>query len=452
MKIAFFSHSKYSGWIYPALLVVGVLAVYFPVLGHDFQYQWDDQWIVMNHYTESGLNWHNLWETLTEFHQGQYAPLNETLYIIIYTAFGYEPFWFHLASLLLHAANACLVFVCISRLLEINRRFEIKRRHTVAFFTALLFAVHPFNVEPVAWISASKILVYSFYYLLATCAFLSFLKQGKLKYYFLTLFLFVCSFLGKEQAVTFPLWMLLIYWLAGYNFKEKKIWFAVSPFLVLAFVFGIITFLSQATGKSLFEAEYPVWQRLVYACYTFTEYALKSVLPFKLSYLYPFTSHPGEPLPQWLLIYPLLLAVLLVAFWKQIVSHKIWLFCLLFFGIHIAVALHIISLSRFTVVADRYAYMATVGVCLMVAYYGDYFARKWKRLSKSDPDSGIGQLFALLWGVCEYAQSRMVRFGYVEKGSTGFTERKSWRTNQWSDEPFTPFSSLTSWRAEIHKK
>ena len=381
MNISFTSHSKYSSWLYPILLILGVLAVYFPVLGHDFQYQWDDQWIVMNHYTEGGFNLQNLWAILTGFHGGQYAPLNETLSLILYTAFGYEPFWFHLASLLLHAANACLVYVCISRLLEISKQFEIKRRHTVAFFTALLFAVHPFNVEPVAWISASKILVYSFYYLLATCAFLSFLKQGKLKYYFLTLFLFVCSFLGKEQAVTFPLWMLLIYWLAGCNFREKKIWFAVSPFLVLAFVFGIITILSQSGIAD--KTGFTVWQRLVYACYAFTEYVLKSVFPFKLSYLYPFPSYPGEPLPQWLLIYPLLLAVLLFAFWKQIVTYKIWLFSLLFFVIHITVALHLISLSRFTVVADRYAYLATVGVCFIAAYCGVFSVRSWKGCQKA---------------------------------------------------------------------
>ena len=232
MQVSFFNF-KYSQWICPALLVLSVWAVYFPVLGNDFLYQWDDQWVVMNHYTEGGLGLRNLWAILTGFHQGQYAPLNEGLYLILYAAVGYNPFWFHLASLALHAVNACLVYFCLCRLLSISSKFGVQRTQLIAFFASLLFAVHPFNVEAVAWISASKVLIYSFYYLLATLAFLSCLKHGKVKYYLLTLLLFVCSFLGKEQAVTFPLWMLLIYWLAGYSFKERKVWFSVTPFLLL---------------------------------------------------------------------------------------------------------------------------------------------------------------------------------------------------------------------------
>jgi len=227
-----------------------------------------------------------------------------------------------------------------------------------------------------------------------------------LEYYFLALLLFICSFLGKEQAVSFPLWMLLIYWLAGYSFKNKKLWFTVAPFLLLSAAFGIITILSQ-TGGSLFDPNgYPIWQRMVYACYTFTEYFLKSVFPFKLSYLYPFPSVVGEPLPQWLLLYPALLTGLLLAFWKPIVRHKIWIFCLLFFGIHIAVALHIVSLSRFTVVADRYAYMASIGACLLIAYYAVRFINEWKGYRKTGLSLAFGA-YLLYFGVYANIRSRV---------------------------------------------
>jgi len=135
-----FTHIKNSRWFYPILLIGSVLAVYFPILGNDFLYYWDDQWVGMN------------------------------------TGFGYKPFWFHLASMLLHAANALLVYICIFRLLELSRRIVVEPRKLVAFFTALIFAVHPFNVESVAWMSASKVLVYSFFYLLATYTFLNYCR------------------------------------------------------------------------------------------------------------------------------------------------------------------------------------------------------------------------------------------------------------------------------------
>jgi len=402
-----FAHIKNSRWIYPVLLTGSVLAVYFPILGNDFLYYWDDQWVVMNDYTISGLNGENLWAIFSEFYHGQYAPMNESLYLILYSAFEYNPFWFHLTSLLLHIANVLLVYACIFRLLELSKKIVVEYKQFIAFFTALIFAVHPFNVESVAWMSASKVLVYSFFYMLATYTFLNYLKRNKWQYYFLTLFLFICSFLGKEQAVSFPLWILLIFWLTGYSFKNKKLWLAVAPFLLLSAVFGIITILSQTGDGSLFdEGGYPVWQRVVYACYTFTEYFLKSVFPFKLSFLYPFPSLVGDPLPQWLLLYPALLTVLLLSFWKLIVRHKIWIFCLLFFGIHIAVALHIVSLSRFTVVADRYVYMASIGACLLIAYYAVRFIKEWKGYRQL----GLSLAFAaylLYFGVYTNIRSRV---------------------------------------------
>ena len=132
-------------WLYPFSLALAVFAAHFPILGNDFLYFWDDQWVVMNRYTESGINFNNLWAILTEFYHGQYAPLNESLYLILYTFFGYNPFWFHLASLLLHSANVLLVYFCIKLLLGIYRRFVVEHKKLTAFFTALIFALHPFN-------------------------------------------------------------------------------------------------------------------------------------------------------------------------------------------------------------------------------------------------------------------------------------------------------------------
>ena len=165
--------------------------------------------------------------------------------------------------------------------------------------------------------------------------------------------------------------------------------------------------MSQSGGSSLIDPNgYPIWQRMVYACYTFTDYFLKSVFPFKLSYLYPFPSVPGDPLPQWLLLYPALLTVLLLAFGKLIVKIKLWIFCLLFFGIHIAVALHIVSLSRFAVVADRYVYMASIGACLLIAYYAVRFIKDLKGCRKI----GLSLVFSaylLYFGVYTNLRSRV---------------------------------------------
>ena len=372
--------------VHKVLLIIAISVVYFPVAGHDFLYFWDDQWVVMNRYTEGGFTFGNLWAIFTEFYHGQYAPLNELLYLIVYSFSGYNPVYFHLASILIHTLNTLLVYACIEKLLLINTKIKAEHPGLIAFITALLFAIHPLNVESVAWMSASKILVYSFYYLLATYCFLLYINHKKVRYYVFTLLLFICSFLGKEQAVTFPLWMLLIYWLTGYPFDDKKLWLRTTPFFLLSLFFGVITMLSQSAaggGALSAESSYPIWQRVVYACYSFVEYLFKCIFPFKLSYLYPFPSVIGEALPMWLLFYPTLLMLVVVAFRKKILNNQILFFSLIFFLIHIAVALHIIPLSRFAVVADRYVYISSVGVCFALSCGIVYLLNKYQRRGKT---------------------------------------------------------------------
>lgn len=352
---------------YILFLTTLIFLIYYPILGNDFLDFWDDQWVVMNSYTERGINIENLWAILTDFYHGQYAPFNEYLYLLLFNIAGYDPCVFHLASILIHSMNACLVFIVFRQILVLSNRVDLERLDLISFVTALLFAIHPFNVESVAWMSASKVLVYALFYLLATYTFLLYLINNKFVFYVFTLILFICSFWGKEQAVTFPVWLFLLL----LCFNRQKAWCLLLPFLFLSFWFGITTMISQGVnGEGLLteNTTYSLGQRLVYGCYSFFEYLFKSIFPIKLSYLYPFPAQVGEPLPIWLLTYPLLLFVLLVAFRKQLSKWPVAL-GLLIFTIHIIIALHIIPLARYAIVADRYAYISTIGICFIISYY-----------------------------------------------------------------------------------
>jgi hypothetical protein len=396
---------KYKRWLYPSVLILATIGVYYPILGHDFLYYWDDQWQVMNFYTEGGFNRENLYYIFTEFYGGQYSPIDEVLYLLIYICFGYNPMVFHGVSLLLHALNACLIYWCFRRLFETVAAVKIPHVAEVSFLTALVFAVHPLNVESVAWISASKILVYAFFYLLATYSFLCYLNSKKTEFYILTLVLFVCSFMGKEQAVIFPVWLLLIYWIAGNDFKNKRVWIEVIPFFILALGFGLITIYSQGAGF-LSSTFYPLWQRLVFMCYSLVEYCVKFAFPVKLSYLYPFPSLVGDPLPTWLLVYPLLIMVTLVSLWKYITANKIVVFGLLFFVIHLALMLHIIPFARFVIVADRYIYLPMAGLSFIVFYYVIKYWKKKSRETKKQWMFFIAACFIYL-GVYSNIRSRV---------------------------------------------
>jgi len=379
-------NNAHNQLFYVAVLLGVVFAVYFPILGNDFLYYWDDQWQVLNRYTEGGITFSNLWAILTEFYGGQYSPVNQYMYLLIYSLFGYNPAVFHLASLLLHVGCVCLVYLIVLRVLKkweegamttdarmqtnsVTKSFGFAQ--LTAWVTALLFAVHPMNVESVAWISASKIVVYAFFYLAATYMFIIYLERKKLSFYILTVFLFLLSFGGKEQAITFPVWLILLCWLFGRSFKERKVWMELTPFFLLSIALGIVTMLSQAAngGGVLSDTiQYPLWQRFVLCSFSLGEYIVKFTFPYNLLYIYPFPMLIGEPLPAWMLLYPALTLIVTVTLWEYIKKMPVAV-GLLFFLIHIALALHVVPLSRFVVIADRYIYLACIGLSFIVAYY-----------------------------------------------------------------------------------
>ena len=361
-------------------LILIVVAAFFCVIGHDFLYEWDDHWVVINKYTDAGLSLSNLWAVLTEFYNGQYAPFNELSYILVHAIFGYSPMAFHIASILWHVANTGLLFLFLKRLLAmIPDSPLVSQSANIAWICTLLWAVHPVNVEPVAWISASKILVYAFYYLAALLLYLYYVERPGTGKYISLLALFVASFFGKEQAVVLPLAFLLIDYVTkrrggvGYLLLEK------APFLILALYFGILTIVSQGNGGNM--PEYSLWQRLLFCGYTLYEYMVKTILPLNLMYLYAFPTTPAGEMPIAFYFYPLMIiaAAYLIYVWRK---ERILVFGTLFFVVHLLVAIHLISISRFAIVADRYNYLAMIGPLLVIVHYLCLWHQKHKRAAR----------------------------------------------------------------------
>lgn len=182
--------------LYYLIFFVLVALVYHPVYRFDFLTSWDDQLFVTNFYTEDGFQASNLSAIFTEFYRGQYAPLNQLHYTALYHIFGYHQGAFHIASLLIHFLNTVLVYrfsMAVWRRLGLQAisKLSIQR---LGFLTAVLFAVFPVNVEPVAWVSASKVLIYAFFYLLSLLLYSHYLDSGKSVYYYAVLVAYLLSF------------------------------------------------------------------------------------------------------------------------------------------------------------------------------------------------------------------------------------------------------------------
>lgn len=242
------------------------------------------------------------------FYGGQYAPLAFLSYLVLYAGFGYDPFYFHMFSLLLHIGCVCLVWKLISSLLRVHGGVSEKQILYVNFITTLLFAVHPINVEAVAWISALKVLLYAFsiswgyfviYVIYEHQRFLLCINDRVLSLFFL----------GKGTGCYFSTGIVdrrLVY-----EPEYEKSWGlewenVVSHYGIL---FGIITVLSQ--GKGPYEMIFPLYQRLLFGCFALVEYITKSLLPVNLNFFYPFPIVLGEEPPLHYYLYPVVLLFLM---------------------------------------------------------------------------------------------------------------------------------------------
>ena len=356
------------------------VAAFASIAGHEFLLEWDDQWVVINKYTDAGLSMGNLWAVLTEFYNGQYAPFNELSYILIHAIFDYSPMAFHIASIMWHVANTVLLFLFLYRMLKmIPGNPLLGQSANIAWICTLLWAVHPVNVEPVAWISASKILVYAFYYLAALLLYLYYIERPGLGKYFCLLALFVASFFGKEQAVILPLAFLVVDYVTRREEKLGYLLLEKAPFLILAMFFGVFTIISQEDGGNM--PIYSMWQRILFCGYTLYEYLVKTILPLNLMYLYPFPITPEGRMPLTMYVYPLMIvaaAYLVYVFRKE----RVLVFGALFFVVHLLVAIHLISISRYAIVADRYNYLAMVGPLFVIVYYLCMWSQKHKILGR----------------------------------------------------------------------
>ena len=355
-------------WI-PVLLLVAIgVLVYYPTLGNRLQMGWDDGWMLLNNYTYRGFTWDNLQTIFKETWYGQYSPVNQLFYTIIYSIFGPNPMAYHSYSLLLHLSNVCFVFLLVYSILFGAKHTDEKTALVVAFCASLLFCIHPLQVEAIAWVSASKVLLYSFFTLSALLAHVKFICSGKAKYYILALILFLFSLGSKEQTVVLPVSMILIDWVMKRNMKTKDIWIEKLPFIMLAVFFGLFTLSMQSPDLVKAWAGYTFLQRLVMACYALVEYVVKLVLPVKLLYLYPFPMPPGGELPLRMLIYPVIILVVGIGLYIYR-KNRFLLFGVSFFLVNVALTVHVAPMSRYNIVADRYIYLPSIGLLFVGVWY-----------------------------------------------------------------------------------
>ncbi len=347
------------------LLAALTLAAYWPATGNGWIWD-DDSYVQENPHLRSLRGLAEIW--LRPGAVPQYYPLVHTSYWLEYRLWGTEPGGYHAVNILLHAASAVLVW----RLL---RRLEVPG----AWAAAAIFALHPVQVESVAWVTERKNVLSGLFYLASAAAFLRWAPPerergagGSPRLYAASLALFVCALLSKTVTCSLPAALLLVAWWKRGRIERADVR-PLVPFFIAGLALGALTvWLEKANvGAAGPDWELSFAQRVLIAGRALWTYAGKLAWPAPLVFFYPrFDVDPAQWRP-WL--YPAAAAAVVSALW--LLRRRLGrgpLVAVLFFAGTLVPALGFFDVypMRFSFVADHFPYLASIGLITLTAACG----------------------------------------------------------------------------------
>lgn len=294
-----------------------------------------------------------------------YIPLTLLSYQIEYAIFGADPAAYHTTNVVLHLLNAILVLLLV--------RFFV-RGWSVPFLTAILFAAHPLNTEAVMWVSGRKDLLSAMFFFGSLLSYCHFRTGSARRYFYGSVMLFVCALLTKVVTVTLPLVLILIDDLLPKpeeNHEKLSKWIFYLPALVFLYLAMLRKFISIYT-VSYFEAALIAMKSVFF-------YLEKLLLPTKLSMFYQ-QDFPISILQSEFAIPLLALVLLAIITIESRKLGKLFSFGILWFGVTVLPNLGNAakgSKSAIFFASDRYAYIASVGILLLMSIGLTY---AWKYL------------------------------------------------------------------------
>ncbi|WP_345212060.1 hypothetical protein [Mucilaginibacter gynuensis] len=401
-----------------SVIILVLVFVYQPIASLGFAW-FDDDWMLLNHKLihPAEFNIAYVAKVFGTFNSLQYSPLNTLCYYFIYQINAYDPYWFHLFCFLIHILNTGLVYKISKRLFG---RFNVQPATRLAYICCVIWAIHPLNVESVVWISASKIPLFSFFNMLAMLAFINYVDTGNKANYWLSVIAFILSCFVKEQAVVLPV-ILIIYLICIKKLSLltlKQYMFVLSPFIIVAIIFGIVTLIALKTAIGLATpiSKYPFYQRIVFAFYCLCFYCFNFILPVDLHYHYSYPIKPNETLPWVYYTFIPAFIVLATAAWRylrQSINKRLYAFGIGFFLAHLALCLQIIPLSRPAIMADRYMYLPTLGLLLILVPVGYQYVIQLINHKGQIFKLALAIVILVIAGLCIYSRDLVYNWNYI---------------------------------------
>jgi hypothetical protein len=355
------------------LLIAATVAVYLPVHHYPFV-NYDDPWYVKgNPYIQDGLTPAMLYWSFTERgYCHNWHPLTWISHGLDIQMFGLNPGPHHDVNVLLHVIDVVLLFWILYGATGYMGR---------SFMVAGLFALHPINVESVAWLSERKTVLSMVFFLLAFAAYRWYARKTTDGRYALVALLYVMGLMAKPQVIALPLLLLLWdYWpLQRIDWKEepsepptevlvrssfRKLLAEKIPLFVIGIGAAGMTMSAQEAGTPQKWWSYSLPIRIENAIVSYVWYIRKAIWPSRLA---PFYPHPGDSLTAWQVLTSLAVLLVITALVWLGRRHRYLVVGWLWFLIAIAPMIGLIQAWE-QGMADRYAYQSFVGLFIIACW------------------------------------------------------------------------------------
>jgi Tfp pilus assembly protein PilF len=366
------------------LLIAATVFFYAPVGWFEFV-NWDDpHYVTENQRVLDGLTWRNIQWAFTTGHAANWHPVTWMSHMLDAHLFGLHAGAHHLHSLLLHVVNTLLLFGLFHRMTAAMGR---------SAFMAALFAVHPLHVESVAWIAERKDVLSTFFWILCLWAYFWYARQPNAGRYLIVALWLALGLMAKPMLVTLPFVLLLLdYWplgrttLGGGFAEESKTPFSTQPrsvgflvleklpLLLLAAASSTVTFIVQRQGGAVSGLDtIPLQLRLENAVVAYVVYIGKMIWPQHLAVVYPYS----RAIPTWQVVGA---ALVLLAVSAMVIRYgRRYGFLPVGWYWYLGTLVPVIGIVQVGSQpwADRYSYVPSIGLSMMVAWGIHALLKQW---------------------------------------------------------------------------
>jgi len=354
------SRNKFIQILICILLSVATFIAYMQVLNYGFITFDDTQYLTSNWNIKTGLTKESIIWAFSTSYASNWHPVTWLSHMLDYELYEMEPFGHHLTSLIFHITNTLLLFGVLLKMTGALWRSGL---------VAVLFAVHPINVESVAWISERKNVLSTFFLLLTLWAYVRYVNKKNAGNYLLVVLFLVLGLMSKPMLVTLPFLLLLLDFWPLNRFSEARptrLILEKIPLFIIIIGSCVATFIAQRSGGAIRSSEFSSLHfRITNALVSYFEYLRNMLWPSGLSVFYP---HLGNALPFWK---PLACTIVLVVFTMWVVK-GIRRFPYLAVGWfwYLGTLVPVIGIVQVgeQAMADRYAYVPLIGIFIAIAW------------------------------------------------------------------------------------